>query len=62
VISGFRVGLSGASGYFDLKPDLVTLGKIIGGGLPLAALAGKQEVMECLAPPGRCLSSRNPVG
>lgn len=52
VISGFRLGLSGASGVYDLKPDIVTLGKIIGGGLPLAALAGKKEVMDVLAPVG----------
>ncbi len=52
VISGFRVGLSGAAGKYDLKPDIVTLGKIIGGGLPLAAVTGKKEVMEVLAPVG----------
>lgn len=52
VITGFRVGLSGATGLFDLKPDLVTLGKIIGGGLPLAALAGRKEIMDELAPLG----------
>src|SRR5205823_2725759 len=40
------------SGYYDQKPDLVTLGKIIGGGLPLAAVAGKRELMEKLAPLG----------
>lgn len=52
VISGFRVGLSGASGYFDLQPDLVTLGKIIGGGLPLAACLGTKQVMSQVAPVG----------
>ncbi len=52
VITGFRVGASGAAGYFDLRPDLVTLGKIVGGGLPLAAVAGKKEIMDCLAPVG----------
>lgn len=52
VITGFRVGLSGACGYFDVQPDLVTLGKIIGGGLPLAAVAGKRQVMDQLAPLG----------
>jgi glutamate-1-semialdehyde 2,1-aminomutase len=52
VISGFRLGLSGASGYFDLQPDLVTLGKILGGGLPLAALAGKEAILDRLAPVG----------
>jgi glutamate-1-semialdehyde 2,1-aminomutase len=52
VISGFRVGISGASGYFDLRPDLVTLGKIVGGGLPLAAIVGRSDVMDVLAPVG----------
>lgn len=52
VITGFRLSLAGASGYFDLKPDLVTLGKIIGGGLPLAAVLGRKEIMETLAPCG----------
>ncbi len=52
VITGFRVGLSGAAGYFDLRPDLITLGKIVGGGLPLAAVTGKKEIMEHLAPVG----------
>lgn len=52
VITGFRLGFSGASGIYDLKPDLVTLGKVIGGGLPLAAVAGKREIMGQLAPEG----------
>ncbi|MCB0403353.1 MAG: glutamate-1-semialdehyde 2,1-aminomutase [Bdellovibrionales bacterium] len=52
VITGFRLSLSGASGYFDLTPDLVTLGKIIGGGLPLAAVAGRTEILDQLAPLG----------
>jgi len=52
VITGFRIGLSGASGYYDVRPDIVTLGKIIGGGLPLAAIAGRAEVMNVLAPLG----------
>jgi glutamate-1-semialdehyde 2,1-aminomutase len=52
VISGFRVGLAGASGYYDLRPDLVTLGKVIGGGMPLAAVVGTQAVMQSLAPIG----------
>lgn len=53
VISGFRFGPSGASGYFNLKPDLVTLGKIIGGGLPLAACVGTKTLMSQLAPIGQ---------
>lgn len=52
VISGFRLGLSGASGYYDLQPDIVTVGKILGGGLPCAALAGKKEILDHLAPVG----------
>jgi len=52
VISGFRVGLNGAAGIFNLKPDLVTLGKIIGGGLPLAACLGTERVMAQVAPLG----------
>jgi len=52
VITGFRVGLAGATGYYDLKPDIVTLGKIIGGGLPLAAVVGRHEIMDQLAPLG----------
>ena len=52
VITGFRVGLSGAQGLYGLKPDLTVLGKIIGGGLPLAAFGGRREVMERLAPLG----------
>jgi glutamate-1-semialdehyde 2,1-aminomutase len=45
VVTGFRLGLAGAQGYFGLKPDLTVLGKIIGGGLPIGAVCGKQEVM-----------------
>ncbi len=52
VISGFRYGLSGACGYYDLQPDIVTLGKIIGGGLPLAALAARSPILDVLAPLG----------
>ena len=52
VITGFRLGLGGAQALFGLKPDLTILGKIIGGGLPLAAFGGRREVMEKLAPVG----------
>ncbi|MEW6746434.1 MAG: glutamate-1-semialdehyde 2,1-aminomutase [Planctomycetota bacterium] len=52
VISGFRVGPRGAAGLYDLEPDLTTLGKIVGGGMPLAAFGGKAEIFECLAPQG----------
>jgi glutamate-1-semialdehyde 2,1-aminomutase len=46
VITGFRVSLESAQGYFKVKPDLTTLGKIIGGGFPIGALAGKKEAMK----------------
>jgi glutamate-1-semialdehyde 2,1-aminomutase len=46
VITGFRVGLSGAQGYFNVKPDVTVLGKIIGGGLPIGAVCGSREIME----------------
>jgi glutamate-1-semialdehyde 2,1-aminomutase len=66
VISGFRVGLGGASHFFDLKPDLITLGKVVGGGLPLAAVVGRGEVMDHLAPQGKVYQagtlSGNPLG
>ena len=52
VITGFRVGPGGASGLTGVHPDLWCFGKIIGGGLPLAALAGRRDVMEVLAPLG----------
>lgn len=52
VITGFRVARGGAIEYFGVRPDLVTYGKVIGGGLPIGALAGKAEVMEALAPSG----------
>ncbi len=52
VITGFRFGVGGASEYFGVKPDLITLGKIIGGGMPVGAFGGKREVMECIAPLG----------
>lgn len=52
VITGFRVGLSGATAHFGVLPDLTVLGKIIGGGLPAAAFGGKKSIMEKLAPLG----------
>lgn len=52
VMTGFRVDLAGAGAHFGVKPDLVTLGKVIGGGLPLAAFGGRTEVMAQLAPLG----------
>jgi len=52
VMSGFRVSLGGAQEIFDIAPDLTTLGKIIGGGLPVGAFGGKKEIMDCLSPIG----------
>jgi glutamate-1-semialdehyde 2,1-aminomutase len=52
VITGFRLGLGGAQALYGLKPDLTIWGKIIGGGLPLAAFGGRREIMERLAPSG----------
>lgn len=52
VITGFRIAEGGAQEYFGVIPDLVTLGKIIGGGFPMGALAGKKELMEMIAPAG----------
>ena len=52
VITGFRLASGGAQEYFQVKPDLTTLGKIIGGGLPVAAYGGRKEIMEMVAPLG----------
>lgn len=52
VMTGFRVALGGAIERYQIKPDLVTLGKIIGGGMPVGALGGKADMMSCLAPLG----------
>jgi len=52
VITGFRVGWSGAQGRYGVIPDITCLGKIIGGGLPLAAFGGRRDLMERLAPTG----------
>lgn len=65
VITGFRLGLGGAQDYYGIKPDMTTLGKIVGGGMPLAAYGGKKEIMECVAPSGSVYQagtlSGNPV-
>jgi glutamate-1-semialdehyde 2,1-aminomutase len=50
VITGFRIGASGAAGYYGVTPDLVTLGKVIGGGVPAGAVAGRADVMDQVAP------------
>lgn len=52
VMTGFRVALGGAQAHYGIQPDLTTLGKVIGGGLPVGAFGGKAEIMHCLAPLG----------
>jgi len=52
VMTGFRVALGGAQEVYNVKPDLTTLGKVIGGGMPVGALGGKESIMSCLAPEG----------
>lgn len=65
VITGFRVGLQGAQGFYHVQPDLTTFGKIVGGGFPAAAFGGRQDIMDCLAPIGNVYQagtlSGNPV-
>jgi glutamate-1-semialdehyde 2,1-aminomutase len=52
VMTGFRVALGGAQALYGIKPDLTTLGKVIGGGLPVGAFGGRTDIMACLAPVG----------
>ena len=52
VMTGFRVALGGAQALYGIKPDLTTLGKIIGGGMPVGAFGGRREIMERIAPLG----------
>jgi len=52
VMSGFRAGLHGAQGVYNIDPDLTCLGKVIGGGLPVGAYGGKKKIMEQIAPAG----------
>ena len=52
VMTGFRVGLTGAQGLYNVRPDLTTLGKVIGGGMPVGAFGGKREIMKHIAPTG----------
>lgn len=52
VITGFRLGIDGAQGYYGIKPDLTTFGKIIGGGMPVGAYGGRREIMEVVSPVG----------
>ncbi|WP_337879114.1 glutamate-1-semialdehyde 2,1-aminomutase [Rheinheimera sp.] len=52
VMTGFRVALGGAQAYYGIKPDLTTLGKIIGGGMPVGAFGGRRDIMQHIAPLG----------
>lgn len=52
VITGFRLSIGGATQYYGVKPDLITMGKIIGGGMPLAAYGGRRDIMEVISPLG----------
>jgi glutamate-1-semialdehyde 2,1-aminomutase len=52
VMTGFRVALGGAQAHYNIKPDLTTLGKVIGGGMPVGAFGGRHEVMQFIAPTG----------
>ncbi len=52
VMTGFRVGLRGVQGLHGIRPDLTTLGKVVGGGMPLAAFGGRRDIMQCIAPLG----------
>jgi glutamate-1-semialdehyde 2,1-aminomutase len=52
VITGFRIGLPGAQGYFGIRPDLTTLGKVVGGGFPIGIFGGRADVMDLVAPSG----------
>jgi len=65
VISGFRVEFEGAAGYYGIQPDIITFGKIIGGGMPVGAYGGSSEMMSMIAPDGPVYQagtlSANPV-
>lgn len=52
VMTGFRLGLTGAQGYYNIEADITTLGKVIGGGMPVGAFGGKRKIMEQIAPLG----------
>ncbi len=52
VMTGFRIALGGAQSFYDITPDLTTLGKVVGGGLPVGAFGGRRDIMELIAPLG----------
>lgn len=65
VISGFRLGFTGAAGYYNINPDIITYGKVIGGGLPVGAYGARADVMKHISPDGNVYQagtlSGNPV-
>lgn len=65
VITGFRLGIKGAQGYFNIQPDLTTFGKIIGAGMPVGAYGGRKDIVQMVAPVGSVYQagtlSGNPV-
>lgn len=65
VITGFRLAFGGAQEYYGVIPDMVTLGKVMGGGFPIAAFGGRKEIMEMIAPSGKVYQagtfSGNPI-
>ncbi|MCP8312927.1 MAG: glutamate-1-semialdehyde 2,1-aminomutase [archaeon] len=65
IITGFRLALGGAQEYYNIKPDMATLGKILGGGFPIATFGGRREIMQNLSPSGKVYQagtfSGNPV-
>ena len=52
VMTGFRIGSAGAQGHFNIKPDITTLGKVVGGGMPVGAFGGRADIMNEIAPTG----------
>lgn len=66
VMTGFRISLGGAQAHYNVTPDMVCLGKIVGGGLPVGAYGGRREIMQCVAPLGPVYQagtlSGNPLG
>ncbi len=65
IITGFRLAIGGAQEYYNIKPDMTTLGKVLGGGFPIAAFGGRKEIMQHISPSGKVYQagtfSGNPV-
>src|SRR5690606_12089060 len=65
VITGFRLGFEGAAAHYNIQPDIITYGKIIGGGMPVGAYGSSKELMACISPDGNVYQagtlSGNPV-